>query len=254
MGYRDLPPRVVKTDATFWKAVGLISGARKYGNKNVHFGSFRSRGAEGDIRTEIMGVWGELAAWIWADESGLPVSMPCLVSLTGPSSDVDFRANLDGEAAGMEAKAWSAKRLNGEFSDPFSAVNINVTGHERSAKRGGNYYIFSFGIIGGNHTLVGTPLLHGDVDLWEKRDGTYGDPYYARPVNKLIPEVVRGKNAFAMVRWIKEMGSDAGPNEELVSYWREAAEDRIEEIMIACSATSAVEFLGAVRSIRDVPA
>jgi len=250
MEYLKLPPRVVTTDDNFWKAVGLIAGARNYANKEIKFGKHRSRGVEGDVRTEIMGAWGELAAWSWADEVGLPVTVPYLVSLDGPSVEVDFRSAVEGEPAGIEAKAWSARRVDGKESGAHSTININVTGHERSKKRGGDYYIFSFGLIGGDATLVGSLLPHADVDHWEEREGKYGDPYYARPVQKIIPEVVRGKNAFAMIKWIDGMEPGAKAREELISYWRSAAGDVMESVMIACSAKTYAEFLSAVRMIK----
>ena len=248
--FTELPPRVVTTDENFWKAVGLISGARRYGNKAVHFSKNRSRGADGDIRTEIMGVWGELATWIWADESGVPVEIPCLVSLTGPSTDVDFKTAIDGKPIGLEAKSWSLSRVDGSLSDPFSTMNINVKGHDRSFDRGGDYYIFSFGLIGGNSTVVGSPIPHDWVSTWKRVDGKYGDPYLAMPVKDLVPLVVSGKSAWSMISWIEKTALAQNGNNEVISFWREAAEKHIDAVMKACSAKTSAEFFDAVREIR----
>lgn len=251
----SLPPRVVATDEVFWKAVGLISGARRYGNRNVPFGAHRSRGVEGDERTEVMGVWGELATWKWADENKLDIFVPCLVSLKGPSNDVDFISSFQEEKAGIEAKAWSAKRVDGKMADPWSTVNINVVGHERSKKRGGDYYVFSFGLIGGAATLVGSPILHAEVDAWEQKNGSYGDPYYAKTVHKLIPSVVKNRNAFAMMKWISGLDAGAKDMEGVISHWRDRSEDLIEEIMMVIGMSkNSAEFLEGIKVLGNVPA
>lgn len=246
----DLPARVVTTDDNFWKAVGLISGARRYGNRNVQFPKNRSRGFDGDIRTEIMGVWGELTTWKWSEEVGLDVSIPCLVSLTGPSTEVDFNAMFEGQPYGLEAKSWALYRVDGSKSDPFSTVNINVKGHLRSYERGGDYYVFSFGAIGGDATLVGRPYPHELVTGWKKNDGNYGDPYLARTIKDLIPEVVPGKNAWKMAAWIEKTAVARSASEELISSWREAAEGHIDAVMEACKAKTSAEFFEAVRGIK----
>lgn len=245
----DLSPRIVTTDSNFWKAVGLISGARRFGNRNVHFPKNRSRGFEGDIRTEIMGVWGELATWKWADEQNLRVTIPCLVSLDGPSTDVDFKAEFDGHQIGLEAKSWAAYRVDGSASDPFSTMNINVKGHLRSYKRGGDYYVFSFGAIGGNATIVGSPYPHELVSSWKQNEGKYGDPYYSKTINDLAPSVVKGKNAYKMVSWIEKTAIAQKSNEALISFWREAAESRIDAVMNACKAKTSAEFFRAIEEI-----
>lgn len=247
--FTDLPARIVTTDENFWKAVGLISGARRYGNRNVHFPQNRSRGYEGDIRTEIMGVWGELATWSWADELKLKIEMPCLVSLTGPSTDVDFRVRSGEQMIGLEAKSWSAYRVDGSPADPFSTMNINVKGHSRSYDRGGDYYIFSFGAIGGGSTIVGRPYPHELVSSWSKQDGKYGDPYHAITIKDLLPLVVRGKSAWKMIPWIEKTAIARKSNEELISFWREAAESRIDAVMEACKARTSAEFFEAIREI-----
>lgn len=243
-------PRVVATDENFWKAVGLISGARRYGNKSVSFPAHRSRGAEGDIRTEIMGVWGELATWKWADESELPVTVPCLVSLTGPSTEVDFIVPDPIAPIGLEAKAWNAMRVDGSIADPFSTMNINVTGHERSYKRGGDYYVFSFGIIGGDATVVGKPVPHEWISSWPSKDGKYGDPYFACPIRELVPIAIPGKNSFSMVRWISSQAPSALPMEAVISTWREAAEQHIDAVMRACESKGSGDFFDAIRRIK----
>lgn len=250
-----LPPRAVSTDEVFWKAVGLISGARRYGNRNVPFGSHRSRGVEGDERTEIMGVWGELATWKWAEENNVRISIPCLVSLSGPPKEVDFVSEIEDETAGLEAKAWNARRVDGKMSDPWSTVNINVVGHERSKKRGGTHYVFSFGIVGGSATLVGSPILHEEVDKWEQKSGRYGDPYLAISVRELIPAVVRGRSAFSMVKWIAGLEPGAKEMEGVISYWRSRSEELIEEIMVVVGGSrNAKEFFSGIERIGNVPA
>jgi hypothetical protein len=250
MKYTELPPRAVTTDDNFWKAVGLIAGARNFANQNIKFGKHRSRGQDGDVRTEIMGAWGEIATWMWADESKVSVRPPEIVSLSGPSKDVDFRASLDGEDAGLESKAWSAVRVDGSDSGAHSTMNINVVGHERSKGRGGDYYVFSFGLIGGAATIVGSPMEHDAISRWEQKDGKYGDPYYAKEIRTLVPEVVKGKNAFSMIKWIDGMKPSAKEREALIYHWRSAAGDVIESVMIACNASSSAEFLNAVRMIK----
>ena len=245
----DLAPRVVTTDANFWKAVGLISGARRFGNRNVHFPKNRSRGFDGDIRTEIMGVWGELATWKWADEQNLRVTIPCLVSLDGPSTDVDFKAEFDGHQIGLEAKSWAAYRVDGTAADPFSTMNINVKGHLRSYDRGGDYYVFSFGAIGGGSTIVGSPYPHELVSGWKQNEGKYGDPYYAKTIQELVPSVVKGKNAYKMISWIEKTAIAQKSNEALISFWREAAESHIGAVMNACKAKTSAEFFRAIEEI-----
>lgn len=249
MKYTELPPRVVTTDDNFWKAVGLVAGARNFANRNIKFGKHRSRGKEGDVRTEIMGAWGEISTWMWADENALSALPPEMVSLSGPSKNVDFKATLDGKSAGLEAKAWSAMRVDGADAGAHSTMNINVVGHERSRDHGGDYYVFSFGVLGGAATIVGSPMEHEAISRWGKKDGNWGDPYYAKEIRTLVPEVVRGKNAFSMIRWIDGMRPSAREREALIYHWRSAAEEVIESIMIACSANSSAEFLDAVRII-----
>ncbi|CAB4152958.1 hypothetical protein UFOVP613_41 [uncultured Caudovirales phage] len=246
MSMRDLPV-VVNTGADFWKATGLIAGARAYGNRNHQFGSYMSRGAAGDLRTLIMGAWGELAFWIAAERSGITCTPPVLVSLSAPPKDIDFHGQEDGQRYGLEVKAWATTRTDGS---PASRVNINIAGHARSIKRGGTHYVWVLGAPGGSASVIASPMPHSEVETWRTETGRYNDPMYHAPLSELAPRILAGRSFPALSTYLASTTGDADSRLLDAHAWRERAPELIPQIMEALDPTSANRTLANLNQVR----
>jgi len=221
-------PFVVPTTRDFWRAAALLAGARNVGNKGTRFSPHRSRGSDGDVRTELMGTFGELAVWLWAESSTIECKPPTLLSMSGPPSDIDFHVTSNGLRIGLEAKAWTPTKLDGS---PANRININVEGHKRSRKRGGEHYIFILGDLGGGRAIVSAPISHDEVDEWTFDAGPYGDPMIHRSMETLAPRILAGRSAAALRVYLEQYDRTATYDD--LKLWRASAEENIDKIVEA---------------------
>jgi hypothetical protein len=246
MSKLDSLPYVVSPDRTFWRAVALLAGARNAGNASVRFSAHRSRGADGDVRTELMGTFGELAVWLWAEGAGVECAPPTILSMTGPPRDIDFHIVVDNLRIGLEAKAWTPTKLDGT---PAKRININVEGHKRSRKRGGEQYIFIFGELGGGRSVVTAAVPHDEVDNWVFDAGPYGDPMVFQSIELLAPRVLAGRSSDALRVYLSEVEPSATYEE--LKEWRASAVTHIDGIVDAIQQeTSPSALLARLDSLR----
>ena len=246
MSKLDALPHVVNPDRAFWRGVSLLAGARRAGNAAVSFPSYRSRGADGDVRTELMGTFGELAVWLWAETAGVECAPPTILSMTGPPRDIDFHITVDGLRIGLEAKAWTPTKLDGSQA---TRININVEGHKRSRKRGGEQYIFIFGELGGGRAVVTAIVPHEEVDGWTYDAGPFGDPMVYQSIGNLAPRVLAGRSSDALRVYLSEV-EPAATYEELKA-WRGEAATHIDGIVSAIQQeTSPSTLLARLDSLR----
>lgn len=244
--FTDLPPRVITTSRAFWKAVGLIAGSRARSRR----GSGRRAGEILDeALSEVAGVWAELSSWKWLDDSECLDIAPSLVRPEWPAAGANISVSFDGHKIGIDSKAWTPFKPDKKIADPFSTLNINVTGHAKSYQRGNDYYIFSFGSIGGPATIVGSPYPHEIIYGWKTGEGQYGGPYYQKSIKDLIPIVVSGKSAWKMSSWIEKTSIARQDGIQLVSSGIELSESYDSAIAEACRASSFSVFMELVEEI-----
>jgi hypothetical protein len=244
--FTDLPPRVITTSKTFWKAVGLIAGSRARSRRSS---GLRVGGIFDEALSEVAGVWAELSSWKWLDDSECPNISPALVRPEWPAAGANISVSFDGHKIGIDSKAWTPFKPDKTIADPFSTLNINVSGHAKSYQRGNDYYIFSFGSIGGPATIVGSPYPHEIIAGWETSEGKYGGPYYQKSIKDLIPVVVSGKSAWKMSSWIEKTSIARQDGIQLVSAGIDLSEEHDSATAEACRASSFSEFIELVEGI-----